>query len=183
MAGSNKVAVSCRAEGALPRQVEVQGLSPKQLHHDARHERMIDDVKDSHNVGVIDLTGGQRLTAKELSGFAVGCHGRKNNLERNPLPGTQVEPCPHGRHSTFGHELFDTILPAHDLSWAQERIEELRLSVEVAAHQWLWDAGGAVWSLVKCNNGDIVTLPLMQGFYKDVAVAKRTWKRYWASNP
>jgi hypothetical protein len=84
---------------------------------------VVDNIENADYIRVIDLAGGQRFTAKKLSGFAYGGHGLKDDFKRNPLSGALVVASPHGRHSTFSNELVGAIPAPHHLTGTQDCFE------------------------------------------------------------
>ena len=97
-----------------------QRLSVEQLHHDARHSFVFDDVEDRHDIGVIDSTRGQGLAAKEALRFARARQGEQDHLQRDSLAGVFIGTGPHGSHSTFRNQMVNSVLAPDDLAWPQD---------------------------------------------------------------
>jgi hypothetical protein len=60
------------AENSLTSDVACKRLSLEQLHHDAGHSLMFDDVKDIHDIGMVHPARSQGLPVKEVLRQARG---------------------------------------------------------------------------------------------------------------
>jgi len=114
------------AEESLARNIAGEGLTLEQLHHDARHPRMLDDVEDRNHIGMVHQAGGQNFAVKEALRQAGRGQGPQNDLQGDSLARSFVRSRPHRSHSASPDQVLDPVFSS--TSWPARRIVSTTLS-------------------------------------------------------